>query len=88
MALKLAESRTATEDERRRSQQAAADGEWFSEHSAEIWERHRGKYVAVAGQTLFVGDTREEAVRKAKERLPATRPLVRHIPYKRRIWVL
>jgi len=88
MALKLVESRLPTEEEKRRAQQVMADGEWLAQHSAEIWEKHRGKYIAVADQTLFVGESYEEAISKAKERCPGREPLVRHIPYKRRIWVL
>ncbi|MEW6095398.1 MAG: DUF5678 domain-containing protein [bacterium] len=88
MALKLVESRQATEEEIRKFQEVEADGNWLSEHSAEIWEKYRGKYIAVIEQTLFVGDTLEEAISKAKERCPEREPLVRHIPYKRRIWVL
>ncbi len=88
MALKLIESRPATEDEKKRSQELEADSQWLSHHSSEIWEKYKGKYIAVVEQTLFLGDTWEEAVRKAKKRCPAREPLVRHIPYKRRIWVL
>ncbi len=36
-------------------------------------------------QTLFVGDTWEEAISKAKENCLEREPLVRHIPYKKRI---
>ncbi|MFH1563318.1 MAG: DUF5678 domain-containing protein [Nitrospirota bacterium] len=88
MALQLVESRPATEEEKRRTQEADVDDKWFSEYSAEIWEKYKGKYIAVVEQTLFVGDTWEEVISKAKERCPEREPLVRHIPYKRRIWVL
>ncbi|MBU1487114.1 hypothetical protein KKH56_03580 [bacterium] len=88
MALKLVESRPATEEEKRKSQEVTIDSQWLSQHSAEIWEKYRGKYIAVVKQALFIGDTWEEAIGKAKERCPGRRPLVRHIPYKRRIWVL
>ncbi|MBU0568012.1 hypothetical protein KKC52_08185 [bacterium] len=88
MALKLVESRPATAQEKRRAKEAEADDKWFSEHSAEIWGKYRGKYIAVVEQALFIGDTWEEAIAKAKERCSTREPLVRHIPYKRRIWVL
>jgi len=88
MALKLVESRPATEEEKQRAQEVTADSNWLSQHSAEIWEKYKGKYIAIVEQTLFVGDTWEEAISKAKERCPERGPLVRHIPYKRRIWVL
>jgi len=88
MALKLVESRAATEDEKRKYQEIVNDQNWLSQHSAEIWEKYKGKYIAVVKQTLFVGDTWEEAIRMAKEEYPAQDPIVRHIPYKRRIWIL
>lgn len=88
MALKLVETGPATEEEKRRAQESETDDKWLSEHSAEIWETYRGKYFAVVHQTLFVGDTWEEVISKVKGRYPERRPSVRHIPYKRRIWVL
>lgn len=88
MALKLVESRPATEEEKRKAQEVAVDGQWLSQHSAEIWEKYKGNYIAIVKQTLFVGDTWEEAISKAKEKCPEREPLVRHIPYKKRIWVL
>ncbi|TET13214.1 hypothetical protein E3J84_00325 [Candidatus Aerophobetes bacterium] len=88
MTLKLVESRPATEEEKKRVQEVTADSNWLSHHAAEIWEKYKGKYIAVVEQTLFVGDTWEEAISKAKEKCPEREPLVKHIPYKRRIWVL
>ncbi|MBU0566823.1 hypothetical protein KJ693_05120 [bacterium] len=88
MALKLVESRPATEEEKKKAQEAEVDDRWFSEHSAEIWEKYKGKYIAIVEQIVFVGDTWEEAISKAKEKCSKREPLVRHIPYKRRIWVL
>lgn len=36
MALKLVESRPATEKEKRKAQEVAVDAQWLSKHSAEI----------------------------------------------------
>ncbi len=88
MALKLTESRPATEDEKTRSQEFAIDEQWLSEHSKDIWEKYKGKYIAVAKQTLFVDDTWENVITKAKEKYPHREPLVRHIPFKRKILVV
>jgi len=88
MALKLVESRPTTEDEKKRYQEIVNDQEWLSQNSVEIWEKYKDKYIAVVKQTLFVGDTWEEVVRSVKERFPAYEPFVRHIPYKKRIWVV
>src|SRR4051812_17101188 len=35
---------------------------WFEAHAAEIYPRHRGKCLCVAGEELFVADTPEEAL--------------------------
>ena len=38
---------------------------WFEAHAAEIYERHRGKCIYVAGNELFVADTPEEVSARA-----------------------
>lgn len=39
--------------------------QWLMNHWGEV-EPHAGKYVAVLSGTLYVGDTREEAIGKAR----------------------
>jgi hypothetical protein len=34
---------------------------WLKEHASEIATRHRGKYVVIAAEQTFVGDTADEA---------------------------
>lgn len=34
--------------------------EWFQGQASEIFQRHRGKCICIAGQELFVADTPEE----------------------------
>lgn len=87
MALKLVESRLPTEDEKNKAQVMYDDYDWFSKHSEEIWEKYKGKYIAVANQSLLVGDTLDEVLKKAKEKAPDKDPFIKHILYKRRIWV-
>lgn len=48
--------------------QAQAQGErstrnitWLQAHATEIYPRYRGKHLCIAGETLFVADTPEEA---------------------------
>ena len=43
---------------------------WFEEHAADIYARHRGKCLCVAGQELFVGTTPQEALELAKAAHP------------------
>ena len=35
---------------------------WFDAHAGEIYARHRGKCLCIAGQELFVADTPEEVL--------------------------
>jgi hypothetical protein len=55
---------------------------WFREHATEldVFNRYRGKYIAVAGGELFVGDSASEAFRLAKEKYPDDSPHRRYIP--------
>ena len=38
---------------------------WFQAHAAEVYPQHRGKHLCIAAETLFVGDTPEEAWARA-----------------------
>jgi hypothetical protein len=44
--------------------------EWFKAHATEIYRNHRGKILCVAGQELFVGDTPEEVLARARAAHP------------------
>jgi len=35
---------------------------WLQAHPAEVYERHRGRCICVAGEELFVADTPDEAL--------------------------
>jgi hypothetical protein len=54
---------------------------WFSEHAEElgVFKKNRGRYVAAAGEELFVADSREEVERLAHEKHPDEMPHVRYI---------
>ena len=39
---------------------------WFDAHAAEIYPKHRGKVLCVAGQELFAADSSEEVLAMAK----------------------
>ena len=55
-----------------RSEQAARNRHWFSEHAAElgIFKLYRGRYVGVAGGELFVADSAPEIDRLIGEKYP------------------
>ncbi len=42
-------------------EQARRNSDWMQVHAHEIYTQHRGKFIVVAGEELFVADTPEEA---------------------------
>ncbi len=65
----------------RKFDQAAQNLRWFDEHAADldVFNRYRGKHIAVAGGELFVADSPAEARRMANEKHPDDSPHVRYI---------
>jgi hypothetical protein len=43
---------------------------WLQAHAAEIYPCHRGKFVCVAGEELFVADTADEVLALARAAHP------------------
>jgi hypothetical protein len=43
---------------------------WFNAHASEIYTKHRGKCLCVAGEELFVADTPAEALAQARAAHP------------------
>jgi hypothetical protein len=57
---------------------------WLQAHIPEVYSRHRGKCIAVAGQELFVADTPEEVMAQAQSAHPEDDAvLIRYIPKER-----
>jgi hypothetical protein len=54
----------------RRRERFARNNDWFEAHLDEILAAHYHKHVCVAGEELFVGDSIEEALAKAKAAHP------------------
>ena len=46
--------------------QVKRNATWLEAHAPEIYCNYRGKFIVVAGEELFVGDTAAEADAKAK----------------------
>ena len=44
--------------------------DWLEEHAAEVYGRHRGKCICVAGQELFVADSPAAAIALAQAAHP------------------
>jgi len=54
---------------------------WLQARAAEIYKCHRGRYICIAGEDLFVADTPEAAYASAKSAHPEDDGLfVRYIP--------
>lgn len=51
-------------------EQAERNSAWLQAHVPEIYTQQRGKFIVVAGEELFVGDTPEEARALAKAAHP------------------
>jgi hypothetical protein len=43
-------------------EQFGRNAAWLQAHASEIYRRHRGKCICIAGEELFVADTPEEAL--------------------------
>lgn len=50
--------------------QAELNSDWLQAHATEIYAQHRGKFIVVAGEELFVANTPEEATALAKAAHP------------------
>jgi len=49
----------------------SADFNWLTEKGPELFEKYRGKWIAVhAGEVIGVGDTAPEAAERAREKAP------------------
>ena len=66
-------------------EQARRNSAWLHAHAHEIYTRHRGKFIAVAGEELFVGDTLEEAIALAKASHPEDKGLLSQYIYPRKM---
>jgi hypothetical protein len=53
----------------RRDELFERNWQWLEAHATEVYS-HRGKIICIAGQELFVGDTVEDVVARAKAAHP------------------
>ncbi len=57
------------------------NSDWLQAHIPEVYSRHRGKCICVAGQELFVADTSPEVIAMARKAHPEDDGfLLRYIP--------
>jgi len=53
------------------------NSDWLEAHASEVYG-HRGKYVCIAGQELFVGDSVEDVLARAKAAHPEDKGFFLH----------
>ena len=57
------------------------NSDWLKAHVPQVYARHRGKFICVAGQELFVADTAPQTVAAARKAHPEDDGLLlRYIP--------
>ena len=39
---------------------------WLHNHASEVYPKHRGKFICIAGEELFVGESPQEVIKKAR----------------------
>ena len=69
--------------EKARSQREQFDrnSAWLEAHASEVYQKHRGKCICIAGEELFVADTASEALAQATAAHPHDRGrFVHYIP--------
>lgn len=65
IVMELLTDATELADARVRREQFDRNAAWLLAHASEIYPKHRGKCICIAGQELFVADTAGEAVARA-----------------------
>lgn len=68
-----------------RWEQAERNSAWLQAHAQEIYTQHRGKFIVVAGEELFTGDTSEEAHALAKASHPEDKGSISRYIYPRKM---
>ena len=56
------------------------DQQWIHRHFEELVEKYSGKYVAVANEELFVGDSLKDVRTKARTKHPTKNPSILRVP--------
>jgi len=56
------------------------DEAWMHKHFEELVDNYAGRYVAVANEELFVGDSPKEVEEKARQKYPGSIPSVLRVP--------
>jgi len=65
----------------RQREQFDRNSAWLQAHVSEIYAKHRGKCICIAGQQLFVGDTANDAIAQATAAHPDDKGwFTRYIP--------
>ena len=72
-----------TADELEILQKEQEDDQIFAQHSLELYEKHKGRYVTIVAGELFVGETFTEIEKQVGMKYPDRIPCIRFIPKER-----
>ena len=62
--------------------------EWLARHASEVYEKYRGRHIAVAGEEVFAADSSEEALALASTAHPEDQGrFVQYIPREKMVRV-
>ncbi len=70
---------------RARHERADRNYAWLAAHVTEVYSKHRGKCICVAGEELFVGDDPKEVVARARAAHPEDDGLLIRYIYKEKL---
>jgi hypothetical protein len=81
VAMEEATDPVQLEEARRQRERFDRNADWLQQQVPETYARYRGKFICVANEELFVGDTVEEAIEAARTAHPEDNGLfTRYIP--------
>lgn len=73
---------------RKQREQFDRNSAWLQRNIREVYAKHRGKVICIAGEELFVGDTAKEAIAKATKAHPEDHGrFTRYIPKENVAWI-
>jgi len=73
------------EEVKKRFDRYQANIDWVNAHGASLFEKYRGKYIAVSKGVVYAGTTYGEAQRLARAEHPDDEPYIEYVPVEKMI---
>src|SRR4051812_3535896 len=70
LVMEVSDDPEASAKSRARRERFDRNAAWFNQHLVEVYKQHAGKFVCVAGEEIFVGDTAGGAAAQANAAHP------------------